>query len=212
MNENLESIWTAALNENREKKLESICGVGSTISYTEDLRKELPKLIETFKINSIFDAPCGDMNWMSVFLKDNLIDYTGADIVKDVVLDNQTKYSNKSTKIIHLDITNEDFPKADLWICRDCWFHLTDDQIFSSIKNFLKSDIKFLLTTTHINNGFKNTNLDTVGFKLIDLFSSPYSFPEPLYRITDYKGKKFPREMVLFSKDQIQQWWIARGS
>jgi len=205
MNNELEKTWTNSMIENNEKKLESISGVGSTLNYTESLRQELPILFKNFNITSIFDAPCGDMNWMSVFLKENKIDYIGADIVKHVV-DNNQQYANLTTKIVHLDITLSEFPDADLWICRDCWFHLPDEYIFKSIDNFLKSNIKYLLTTTHINHGFQNTNLKDVGFKLIDLYLEPYSFPKPLYKIKDYFGKKTPREMVLFSREQLVQW------
>jgi len=205
MNENLESVWTNSMIENSEKKLESISGVGSTLKYTESLRQDLPVLLKKFNIESIFDAPCGDMNWMSVFLKDYNINYIGGDIVNHVVEKNQ-QYANSQTKIIHLDITSVEFPIADLWICRDCWFHLPDQYIFASIDNFLKSNIKYLLTTTHINTGFVNQDINEIGFKLIDLFSAPYNFPEPLARITDYVGKKIPREMVLFSKEQIVSW------
>jgi len=205
MNKELETVWSNAMIENKEKNLESISGVGSTLGYTETLRSELPTLIKKFSISSMFDAPCGDMNWMSVFLKENNIDYVGGDIVKHVVEDNQ-KYANDQTKIIHIDITSSNFPDADLWLCRDCWFHLPDAHIFASIDNFLKSNIKYLLTTTHINTGFDNQNLEQVGFKLIDLFKPPYNFPKPLYKIVDYRGKKFPREMVLFSRDQLIEW------
>jgi hypothetical protein len=200
----IEKIWANAAKDNSEK-LESASGVGSTIKYTENLRNILPEMLRKFSIKSIFDAPCGDMNWMNIFLKENDIDYIGGELVQDLVTNNQ-KYSNKKTKIIKFNITTDKFPTADLWLCRDCWFHLTDEHIFSSIENFLKSDIKFILTTTHINTGFKNSNLKETGFKLIDLFSEPYSFPTPLHRITDYYGKKSPREMVLFSREQILEW------
>jgi len=205
MSDNLEEIWSKSMAENSQLGLESISGVGSTLRYTENLRKELPHLIEKFSIKSIFDAPCGDMNWMNVFLNEHPIKYIGGDIVNQVVDSNQ-QYTNNLTKVVKLDITTDPFPSADLWICRDCWFHLPDEKIFLSIDNFLKSDIKFLLTTTHINTGFNNSDLATVGFKLIDLFSSPYNFPKPLYKITDYYGKKLPREMVLFSKEQLVAW------
>jgi len=206
MNENLKTFWDNAVIENKNKNLESVSGVGSTLRYTENLRNQLPILLKEFSIKTIFDAPCGDMNWMNVFLKENKnINYIGGDIVESLVVDNQ-QYANDRIKIINADISSTPFPEADLWLCRDCWFHLPDEFIFKSIDNFLKSNIKFILTTTHINTGFQNTNLKTVDFKLIDLFSDPYNFPEPIFRITDYYGKKHPREMVLFSREQLVKW------
>ena len=35
-------------------------GPGSDLRNTRKIRNELPKIIKKFKINSIFDAPCGD--------------------------------------------------------------------------------------------------------------------------------------------------------
>ena len=46
------------------RNCESLSGDGSTLNYTENLRKQLPNLIKAFSINTIYDAPCGDFNWM----------------------------------------------------------------------------------------------------------------------------------------------------
>src|SRR5262249_32666360 len=47
-----------------DKQNESFSGPGSTLEYTQVLRRELPKLFEQFAIRSVFDAPCGDFKWM----------------------------------------------------------------------------------------------------------------------------------------------------
>jgi len=211
MNSHLETVWSKAMDENAAKNLESISGVGSTLKYTEHLRQQLPLLFSQYNIQTVLDAPCGDMNWMSVLLKTvPTIKYIGGDIVDSLIKSNQ-QYSSDNIKIIKIDITKTMFPDADLWICRDCWFHLPDQYIFESINNFLNSNIKYMLTTTHINTGFENTNLNDVDFKLIDLFKPPYNFPAPIHRITDYYGKKLPREMVLFSREQIINWSNLRN-
>ena len=43
---------------------ESVSGNGSSLEYTTSLRSQLGKFFEKFSIESIFDAPCGDFNWM----------------------------------------------------------------------------------------------------------------------------------------------------
>ena len=43
---------------------ESRSGQGSTLEWTRDLRPEFQALLHTLKITSLFDAPCGDWNWM----------------------------------------------------------------------------------------------------------------------------------------------------
>ena len=49
---------------------ESISGPGSGLKYTENLRKELAKLIKDYAIGTIFDAPCGDFYWMKHVLRE----------------------------------------------------------------------------------------------------------------------------------------------
>ena len=56
---------------------ESVSGTGSTLKYTENLRKELPSLFQKFGIHRVFDAPCGDFNWMSQLLREVDVSYIG---------------------------------------------------------------------------------------------------------------------------------------
>ena len=44
---------------------ESRSGTGSSLRSTENIRFHLPKILEKFNIKKLFDAPCGDFNWMS---------------------------------------------------------------------------------------------------------------------------------------------------
>ncbi len=92
---------------------ESLSGPGSTIEYTKNLRQELPKLITTFNVKSIFDAPCGDFNWMKMLLPKLDVTYIGADIVKELIGSHQANYESKAIKFIELNIITDRFPKAD---------------------------------------------------------------------------------------------------
>ena len=125
-----------------------------------------------------------------------------------------TRFKNDSTKFLHVDLTTDKFPQSDLMICRDCLFHLTYDQTKLVLQNFIDSDIKYLLTTTHLNNGrFSNKDIPTGSFRTIDLFSAPYHFPqEVLFRIDDSMPNftidgaipdEARREMCLWSRDQV---------
>jgi hypothetical protein len=204
----LSDIFTKIYKENRWKDPESVSGAGSTLKYTENLRKELPTLVEKFGIKSIIDAPCGDFNWMKEILPGLNVNYIGGDIVEPLINNLNSLYANKTTNFSVLDITQDTLPSADLMICRDCLFHLHPDSVKQFFTNFLSSDIKYLLTTTHINqnNEFQNvTKLRYGDFKRIDLFSHPYSLPKNvLFRIKDYINGFPPREMILFQKNQLQ--------
>ena len=59
-NHTVEDRFTWIYKNNWWDSNESLSGAGSTLEYTNNLRKELPKLIIDFNICSVLDAPCGD--------------------------------------------------------------------------------------------------------------------------------------------------------
>jgi hypothetical protein len=184
---------------------ESSSGAGSSFDYTANLRRELPHLVKKYSIKSLFDAPCGDFNWMRHFLQEAEIDYVGGDIVAPLIAANTSKYANQRTRFVHLDLTRDAFPACDLMICRDCLFHLSFRDTGLVLQNFVAAKIPYLLTTTHINrSGFKNRDIVTGDYRLIDLFAPPYTFPsDVLSRIADWKEPDPPREMCLWTRDHI---------
>ncbi len=187
---------------------ESVSGAGSTISYTKTLRKELPEIINNLEVDTLLDAPCGDFNWFKEIRKELDIHYIGGDIVKELITENQQTYKFENTRFIHLDITKEELPNADIWLCRDCLIHFSDYDIKKAFSRFIDSDIPYLLTTTHPLNTI-NTNIATGEVRLLNLEIEPFNFPKPLIVIDDwiegYPEKKlglWKREMI---EDQIQK-------
>lgn len=187
---------------------ESVSGTGSTLKYTENLRSRLPLLLEKYSISTVFDAPCGDFNWMKHFLKNVDIKYIGGDIVKPLIENLNNLYSTKSISFIHIDLTKDVPPKSDLMICRDCLIHLSYEDTKLLLANFIKSETNYLLTTTHVNSNryFTNKDILTGDYRQIDLFSHPYNFPSnPLFTIEDWLLPDPQRIMCLWSKEQIIQ-------
>lgn len=205
-NNSIEDRFTAIYDLNYWGSKESVSGGGSTLRYTKNLREKLPGLFHKYSTNLIFDAPCGDLNWMKVLLAENNFRYIGGDIVKDIIVSHNLNFTNERTNFIHIDLTKDKFPHADLMICRDCIFHLSYEDTELVLNNFINSGIPLLLTTTHKNIiGFKNKDIKTGFFRLIDLFSPPYCFnSEPLERIDDWMLPEPEREMCLWSRDQIK--------
>lgn len=198
-------VFSRIYSRNRWADDESKSGPGSTIRYTENLRRHLPSLIEQFGIRSILDAPCGDLNWMKLVLAEVDVDYIGADIVPSLISKLRTQYSDERKRFLRLDITRESLPSADMMICRDCLFHLPEQAVLTFFANYLKSGIPFLLTTTHINDHqFANADVKVGGFRLIDLCAAPYRLPaDALAVIDDWLPPFPPRHMRLWSRDQI---------
>ena len=181
---------------------ESVSGYGSTINYTENLRNGLEKVIIDFEIKSIIDAPCGDFNWMNSVNLEN-VNYWGFDIVKNLILRNKELYERENVKFSVLDIITDNIPKADLWICRDVLFHFSNDDIDLVIKNFQKSEVKYILTTTY-RETILNENIKTGEFRELNLEIEPFCFPKPILIIDDSNnGEVSGRVMGLWSKDNL---------
>jgi len=146
---------------------------------TQSLRDALPGIIDKYSIKTFLDAPCGDFYWMKSLVPNLSISYIGADIVKDLVSANQRAFGTEKIRFTHLDLTVGPIPAADVLFCRDCLFHLSYIDIALVLKNFLISDCRFFMTTSHINrNNFANSDIETGGWRWFDLFKTPFNFSE----------------------------------
>lgn len=180
---------------------ESASGPGSSLDDTKELRLRLPELFRKFSIETVFDAPCGDFNWMKRVVASEPIRYIGADIVKPMIDSNTERYHNDRTAFLHLDITRQPFPKADLWICRDCFYHLSLADIAEALQRFIDSDIPYLLASTYSKpTTSKNYDIASGDFRPTDLFARPFLLPQDvLFRIKDNTTS----DMCLWSRAQV---------
>lgn len=198
--EDLEGRFTEIYRLNSWGSGESASGPGSSLAETKNLRERLPEVVENLSIKTIFDAPCGDFNWMKHVIHRLKVEYIGGDIVAPIIEENRRVFGAGNIQFIHIDLVRDSFPQVDLVICRDCLFHLSYADALQVLHNFCKSGSSYLLTTTHLNaNEFVNVDIATGDFKDIDLFLPPYNFPEEaLYRIPD--GRK---AMCLWTRSQV---------
>ena len=187
---------------------ESVSGNGSTLDFTKNLREELPKLFDTFAIKTVFDAPCGDLNWMSRVLEKNPdIAYIGGDIVAPMIESHVKKYAdNPNLSFVKINIVEDPLPDADLMICRDCLFHLSEQDIKTFLNNFASSNIAALLTTTDILPE-PNRDIETGSYRHLNLLNKPYNFtPDYIYEINDWPyPTPATRKMLMWGKDQIAE-------
>ena len=185
---------------------ESVSGPGSTLENTQNLRSQLPILFKEFSVSSIVDAPCGDFNWMKHVVPDG-ITYTGIDVVESLIVENNKRYSNSFITFYQADLILGVCPRSDVLISRDFLFHLSQEDIFKFLNNFLSSETNLLLSTTHKNENtstFVNSDIKTGDFRRIDLFAHPYHFSrEHLFSFDDYILGDFPREMCLWNRQQV---------
>jgi len=112
----------------------------------------------------LLDVPCGDMQWMSRFLETRIdIDYTGIDIVEDLIKHHQRTYVGRPWTFRNADIVTDDFSNDfDLIISRSMMQHLDNAAVFNILKKLSVKVLhpSFLLATT-FSNWPKNYELDT---------------------------------------------------
>lgn len=187
---------------NKWKDGESLSGPGSTAEYTENLRKELPKLFEQFEIKSMLDAPCGDYNWMRLVERPE-VQYTGGEIVPELVDANNAQYADDNTRFIVCDIVQDDLPAVDLWLCRDVLFHFSYADIFQTLSNLFRSNIKYILTTDHPEQE-QNIDIRTGSFRSMNVLREPLCFPAPILWIDDWVEGYTIRRMGLWEVKALQ--------
>ncbi len=179
----MERIFTRLYRDNVWGDPESVSGESSTLSATEALRRELPGLLRRLGVKSLLDAPCGDLNWMRRIDLDGIA-YIGADVVPELVETNRQLHGGPHRSFIHLDVTKNDIPKADVILCRDLFIHLSFAHAFAAIENFKRSGSQYLLTTTHLSVR-ENRDACTGGWRWLNLGLAPFDFPAPLESIAE---------------------------
>ena len=190
--------------DNLWEDAESRSGPGSTLASTTSLRRDLAMLLVKMDVKTFFDAPCGDFNWMSYVSFPEAMHYIGADLVPDLVAALTTKYGDRAGHDFRvIDIVLDAVPSADLWLCRDVLAHLPNADGLAVLRNFVGSDIPYLLTTTC---DFVAVNRDTRpgGFRYINLRRQPFGLGKPRIRIWDFIAPRPPRYLGLWSRDDVK--------
>jgi hypothetical protein len=184
---------------------ESVSGIGSRMAQTESIRRELPRIIAKYDVKRLFDAPCGDLNWIKSVLVQTEVEYAGGDIVPEVVELARRNSPKSDYQFSVFDITSDPFPAADLWLCRDVLFHLSYANIWKALENFSRSAVRMMLVTTHTDEAVTNRDIWTGDFRLLDLFKPPFSIPLSIVldRFPDYAEPMPARDMVLLRREDL---------
>jgi len=158
-------------------------GPGSTLASTNQLRLALPRVFEQYGVKTFLDAPCGDWFWMQ-HVDLSALTYIGGDISKEVVDTVMAEFAKPGVSFLHLDITSDPLPAADMMLCRDCLMHLKHWLRWKFFENFAASDCKYLMTTVHhvLENQTVKANS---GFKHFNPAIAPFNFDPPLELIPE---------------------------
>lgn len=162
---------------------ESVSGSGSEreSGQVRHALEVLHRFTPELQIRSIADIPCGDFNWMPLFLEQHPeVAYVGYDVVPALVAENRARFPGRRFEV--LDITRKVPAQADLILSKDLFNHLSFDDIWAALENMVASRPRFLLLTT--NKGFENLELEPTqahASRHLDLQAAPFLLPEPLY-------------------------------
>lgn len=199
---NNQIVFDAIYSTNQWGSAESLSGVGSEVGMASRYRERLKRCLLDNGLSSIFDAPCGDLNWILPIATDRRLEYSGGDIAESLIVDLNQRYPD--IRVWQFDICTSPFPNADVWHCRDCLFHLPFEDVRRALDNFTRSSIPFALLTTHAVAYMKNLDIPAGGFRYLDLERPPFSLPKALAYLRDFRtGLDFPRYVGLWSRDQI---------
>lgn len=173
---NTKEVFNYIYEKNTWGSSESLSGPGSTLAVTHRIIDELPSILSYYKIHSFLDIPCGDFNWMKT-LDLTGVDYIGGDIVNDLINKNK-QYERDGVRFKQLDLLSSKLPSVDLIFVRDCLVHLPFVQIRSALRNIMRSDAKWLMTTTFPGH-YLNHNISIGQWRPINLETAPFFLPSP---------------------------------
>lgn len=140
----------------------TVCGNGSTLASTSNVRSWLPRVVEKYGIRSVNDAGAGDMAWIRRVVW--AVDYMPFDLVP------------RHPDVVKWDITTQVLPRADAILCRHVLNHL-QERIAQTVDLLKASRCDYLIATQ-----YDRGENRTLQFQRLDL--RPY-FGEPLESIAD---------------------------
>lgn len=178
-----------------DQALDTVCGWGSSEQHTRRVRKEFAEILNTYQVETLNDAGCGDLAWMStVDLRG--VDYVGYDIYERA---NWAELRQRGYQLDILDITANQSRPADLLICRDVFIHLPNDMILPALERFRRS-ASLLLTTSYTADSstsqkkfsnFQRMKEPSLHHAKLDLTLPPFNLGPPLVRIPEDSPNKY---------------------
>ena len=150
-------------------------------------------VIETYRIHSLADIPCGDGCFAGAVLgalrnrtaAQMVPAYTGVDIVRSLVDHNNARLGDSTTRFIHADVVlgATPLPITDLIFSRHMLQHMCTEDALRFVRLVARSTARFaLLSTFETDDAFVNDDIpcDSGGFRAQDLTKPPFNLPRPI--------------------------------
>lgn len=172
-----EELFAGFYRDNVWGDAESRSGNGSSLAATAGLVEALPSLLRDLGVTSLLDVPCGDFVWMQTVDLAG-IDYTGADLVGEMVAELQAAHGRDGRRFVRLDVIEDSLPPVDAVLMRDLLLHLTHAQGRRALANVKRSGARWLLTSQYPT-VTANPEIEMGQHRFPNLTLPPYNLPAP---------------------------------
>jgi hypothetical protein len=194
------AVFSAIHAKNIWRNSESRSGFGSTMDATREIREGIARLVDQLGIASILDAPCGDYNWMRSLAFEG--DYTGGDIVPDLVARNQQQYGDARHRFVELDLVKDTLPAADLVLCRECLNHLSLSEASAAVDHMVPAARKVLMLTHYPSERVNADQPASFRYRPLNFTLAPFRLREPDLLIDESRTE---------AGKSVACWFIERG-
>jgi len=195
-------------------------GPGSDPKLLHSYLHLLRTIIKEKQIASVVDIGCGDwalaqkLNWQG-------LEYTGIDIVPDIVSKLNQQFSNNHVRFLCSDVLASELPLADLCIIKDVLQHLCNDAVHNFLRK-LPRHFKYALLTNDISHKEKggwrtrwktrsleaNCNIANGGYRPLRLMETPFHLSASRLKLIPLRFKRevFGSVGTVFETKEIL-WW-----
>lgn len=184
----LQDIFTHIYNTKAWGDDETISGSGSRAQEAQGLIHVLPQVMQLLGIQSLLDLGCGDFNWLQ-YTDLSGVQYYGADIVPELIEANTAKFGCNEIQFLHLDMTYQDLPQADMVMIRDTLTHFSYYQIHRTLKNIMRHDFQYAMISNY-SGLLINSNIENGFWRPINLTRAPFHLPPPAKELPEFAEGK----------------------
>ena len=183
--------WIKLNGQSSNRGLRPVPQIQELVSVSSDatfcdfpaLLRAFPRLLKTFNVKRIMDAPCGDFKpWLHTNF--GPAHFIGADIVPNVIIRNQKTYSNNRRTFTVLNLLRDAIPQVDLLMVRRLLLSLCYQDFWQVIDHIYASGSKYLLTET-FPEWEGNDDVETGEWRPFNLVEAPFNFPDPILLIRE---------------------------
>jgi len=136
---------------------EPYSGCGSDDAVSAPFVEVLRRVIVDKKVETVVDLGCGDYR-VGRKLADMAIDYTGIDVVPELVARNNEAFGSDRVRFLCRDITRDSMPGADLCVVRQVLQHLSNAQIKRALEQL--EPFRYVVVAEHHPARLLRPNLD----------------------------------------------------